>query len=249
MVLFRVHLVCLLMALPVLAQQGPRGVALTHIHVNSADPEAAIRFWTDVLGTSTYTQGEQHGVSMLGGVILFSKGTVSGPSDGSALLHIGLRAPDVQPFAAKVAKTSYKGKIQSAPTGDTLLIEGPDGVQIEVAENSDMYTSLEFGHVHLQGPKPAEMQAWYAKNLGARAGEELTSRLGGATVVFSGAAQVAPTKGRAVDHISVETRDLATLTKTLTAAGIQLEMVSGAKVPTGFLTDPWGTLIEVTEVQ
>lgn len=240
----------MLMTLPALAQPGPRGVTMTHIHVNSADPESAIKLWTGVLGTSTYSQGDQNGVSMLGAVILFSKSAVSGPSDGSAILHIGLRAPDVQPFAARVAKTPYKSKTQSAPTGDTLLIEGPDGVQIEVAENSDMYTSLEFGHVHLQGPKPAEMQAWYAKNLGARpSGEDLSSRLGGATVVFSEAAQVAPTKGRAVDHIAVETRDLATLTKTLAAAGVKLEPVAGAKVPTAFLTDPWGTLIEVTEAQ
>lgn len=249
MVLFRVLPVCLLMVLPVLAQQGPRGVTLTHIHVNSADPETAIKFWSGVLGTSTYSQGDQNGVSMLGAVILFSKGAVSGPSEGSSILHIGLHVPDVQKFAEKLATTSYKGKTQSSPTGDTLLIEGPDGVQIELAENSDMYTSLEFGHLHLQGPKPADMQAWYTKNLGARPGEELSSRLGGAAVVFSEAASVAPTKGRAVDHISVETRDIAALTKTLAVAGVALEPVAGAKVPTAFLADPWGTRIEVTEAQ
>lgn len=245
MVLNRVIAACFLMVLPALAQPGRGGPSLTHIHVNSADPDAAISFWTGVLGTSTYSQGEQRGVSMLGGVILFSKSAVSGPSAGSAILHIGLRVPDVQLFLAKTAKTPFKSKTLSTPEGDTLLIEGPDGVQIELAENSDMYTSLDFGHVHLQSPKVAEMQAWYAKYLGARPGaDELSSRLGGAAVVFSAAETVVPTRGRAIDHLTLETRDLAGLRQALEGGGTS---VDASKAPAIWFTDPWGTRIEVTQ--
>ncbi len=233
------------MVLPVLAQPGRGGVVMTHVHLNSADPEAAIAFWTGTLAASGYSTGSMTGITMQGGVVLFSKAAPTGPSAGSAIEHIGIRVPDFEPLMTRLAKTSYKS---SRPTpGGPLLIEGPDGVRIEVAEDSDMYTVVEFGHVHVAGPKAAEGPAWYTANLGARPGGDDTSVRIGGQVFFSKADSAAPTKGRAVDHISVETRDLAALTKKLSDAGIKLEATDKPTVK--LLTDPSGVLIEVSEAQ
>ena len=59
------------------------------------------------------------------------------------------------------------------------------------------------------------------------------------------------TKGRALDHIGFEVKDLEGFCKTLEANGIKLD-TPYRKVPqmgfaVAFLTDPWGTRIELTE--
>ncbi len=60
----------------------------------------------------------------------------------------------------------------------------------------------------------------------------------------------APTRGRRLDHIGFEIANLEAFCKTLEAAGIELDRPY-AKLPSGFglafLTDPWGTYIELTE--
>ena len=60
-----------------------------------------------------------------------------------------------------------------------------------------------------------------------------------------------PTKGRSLDHIGFEVTDLEAFVSTLSAKGISLEapirQVPNTKVKIAFLTDPWGTYIELTE--
>ena len=59
-----------------------------------------------------------------------------------------------------------------------------------------------------------------------------------------------PTKGRALDHIVFEIRNLQAFSKKLEASGIKLDAPYKV-LPTGlanaFVTDPWGTNIELTE--
>jgi extradiol dioxygenase family protein len=54
-----------------------------------------------------------------------------------------------------------------------------------------------------------------------------------------------------LDHIGFEVQDLEAFTKKLEAAGVKFD-VSYRKIPAlglslAFLTDPWGTYIELTE--
>jgi extradiol dioxygenase family protein len=59
------------------------------------------------------------------------------------------------------------------------------------------------------------------------------------------------TKGRALDHIGFEIRDLAQFVARLEAAGVKIEApirkAGNGKTSIAFLTDPWGTYIELTE--
>jgi extradiol dioxygenase family protein len=59
------------------------------------------------------------------------------------------------------------------------------------------------------------------------------------------------TKGRALDHIGFEVQNLEAFTKQLEEMGIPFDLPYTA-IPTldlgiAFLTDPWGTYIELTE--
>ena len=58
------------------------------------------------------------------------------------------------------------------------------------------------------------------------------------------------TRGRTLDHVGFEVKDLEAFCRRLVAAGITLERpyAMGADgVATALLTDPWGTSLELTE--
>ena len=76
--------------------------------------------------------------------------------------------------------------------------------------------------------------------------------LGGETVTFSPAdRKLAPTKGRALDHIGFEVDGLEALCKKLEAEGFTFESpyerIPERKIAHATLIDPWGTQIEFTE--
>ncbi len=60
----------------------------------------------------------------------------------------------------------------------------------------------------------------------------------------------APTTGRMLDHIGFEVTNLELFCRALEAKGVTFEVPytqSTAGIGTAFLTDPWGTSIELTE--
>jgi catechol 2,3-dioxygenase-like lactoylglutathione lyase family enzyme len=100
------------------------------------------------------------------------------------------------------------------------------------------------------------MQAWYAKVFGARpragGGAFVSADLPGVALNFTPSPEaVAGTRGRAIDHIGFEVDNLETFCKALEAQGIKID-VSYRQVPQtqmwiAFITDPWGTSIELSE--
>jgi predicted enzyme related to lactoylglutathione lyase len=62
---------------------------------------------------------------------------------------------------------------------------------------------------------------------------------------------VAGTQGRAIDHIGFEVKNLEAFTKKLEAQGITLaspyRQVPALGISIAFITDPWGTYIELTD--
>jgi hypothetical protein len=75
--------------------------------------------------------------------------------------------------------------------------------------------------------------------------------LPGINLNFSAASgPAAPTKGRMLDHIGFEVENLEAFCKALETEGIVFDRPY-SKLPSGlglaFLTDPWGTYIELTE--
>jgi catechol 2,3-dioxygenase-like lactoylglutathione lyase family enzyme len=249
--LIRIISVWLLAALPAAAQRGTPNVTFGNIVINSADPAKSVAFWVDVIGMSTWSRGSLNGVSTLGALFLITPAAPSGPSAGSAIDHIGFKVPDLQAFVDKLAKTSYKS---FRPTGDQLMIDGPDGVRVELAEDSSMYAPVEFDHIHFYTTRPADLQAWYAKVFGARPGgadQPNTSSISGVRLAVAHAESVSPTAGRAIDRIAFDIRNLESFCKKLAADGIKFDspyqVLPDLKISAAFLTDPAGARIELTE--
>ncbi len=234
-------------------QRGERNVTVAAIHLNSADPDAAIAFWKDVIGASTYRYESLNGVSTLGATLLFSKKPPSGPTAGSAIDHLALKVPDLQPFVDKLAKTPYKA---THPKGadDRLIFDGPDGVRVELMEDNSMYAPLEFNHIHYHSAQPKETAEWYAKNLSGRPGQDDDAdsvQFPGAKLTFTQAASVAPTAGRAIDYVVFEVKGLDELCKKLAANGVKFDSAAQAmpevKARVALLADPSGAGIELME--
>ena len=60
-----------------------------------------------------------------------------------------------------------------------------------------------------------------------------------------------PTKGRSLDHIGFEVKSLDEFAKKFEASGMKFDspprQLPNSQIKVAFLTDPWGTYIELTE--
>jgi catechol 2,3-dioxygenase-like lactoylglutathione lyase family enzyme len=139
---------------------------------------------------------------------------------------------------------------------DQAFVVTPDGVRIEILEDKTQSIAIRHEHVHLSVPE-AEIpnaQAWYAKTFGGKAG----TRNGAPVVDIPGAqfrfaradAKQAGTRGRVLDHIGVDVKDHGAFVKKIEAEGIKLDepvRKSAAGNTITYITDPWGTRIEIVE--
>jgi catechol 2,3-dioxygenase-like lactoylglutathione lyase family enzyme len=250
--------VALLAPLPAFAQlaaPNAAGVAIGHIHINAADVDAQTRFWTTVGGK--IVQREKITMVQFPGIyILLRKQDPTGGSVGSAINHFGFFVRD---FAGSVAKWQAAGltwdPVKNPQVGQGFLT-GPDGVRVEIYENTSIPTPLQMHHIHLFVTNPLEAQAWYVQTFGATAGKRAqydTANVPGSEITLAKAdALQAPTKGRSVDHMGFEVKNIDAFVAKLQAAGIKTDAAvrnsanaSGLRIV--YVTDPWGTEIEITE--
>jgi catechol 2,3-dioxygenase-like lactoylglutathione lyase family enzyme len=129
-------------------------------------------------------------------------------------------------------------------------------LRVEILEDKSQTIPIRHHHVHFYVPASVipEMQAWYAKHFAATPGMRgrfQAADIPGANLTFTQTdAATLPTKGRILDHIGFDVKDLAAFAKKLEADGIKLDQPivaqpSGSKLT--FIHDPWGTSIELNE--
>ena len=246
-----------------LADPGSVGVAMGHVHLAVQDIEATKKFWIAVGGTPASKLGANEVVKFPGVLVLIRKamdppaGTV-----GSVVNHIGFLVPNV---AATRAKWQAAGLMMEPPNpanAKQIYVHTPDDlVRIEILEDAMQTEPIKFHHVHFfvadaGGTNSVlAMQAWYAKTFGAKPGKRgqfEAADLPGVNLTFAKSdTPTVGTKGRALDHIGFEIKDLKAFCKKAEAAGIKLDMPYTPRPDLGialaFITDPWGTYIELNE--
>ena len=135
------------------------------------------------------------------------------------------------------------------------FVMGPDDLKVELVEVKGQKEPIANHHLHFASPQDTDMQAWYIKVFGASNGAPgapvLSAAMPGVNLAFNKtAAPVVGTQGRAVDHIGFEIKNLPAFLKKVEAMGIKptnVRDVPEMDVSIGFITDPWGTYIELTE--
>ena len=232
-------------------------VSNSHIHLFSKDPEAQRHFWVDILGATARSMGpDRDGYTLPKVLVIVDKGNPSAGTEGSIVNHVGFRVRDMKDVLAKVEAQHYTIQVVN-PNRDNptqAFFVGPDQLRVELLAGPNLTTVSENHQVHFFTPDPEGMQKWYVSNFSAKPqsfGKVKMATLPGVMLIFSPTDMpVAGTKGRVLDHIGFEVKDLEDFCKTLQANGIQLD-TPYRKVPQGFavafLTDPWGTRIELTE--
>ncbi|MGP0075621.1 MAG: VOC family protein [Bryobacteraceae bacterium] len=233
-------------------------VSNSHIHLFTKDPEVQRHFWVDVMGATAAKMGpDRDGYTLPKVLVIVDKGNPTAGTEGSIVNHVGFRVRDMKDILDKVAAQHFTIQVTNPnkdnPTQAFFL--GPDDIRIELLAGPNLTTVSENHQVHFFTPDVDAMQKWYVANFGAAPqslGKARLANLPGVALIFSPTdTPVTGTKGRALDHIGFEVKDLESFCKTLEANGVKLD-TPYRKVPrmgfaVAFLTDPWGTRIELTE--
>ena len=230
------------------------GVAMGHLHLLVSDPEAHRKIWVDVLGARPFKKGNAEFLLLPDVVIAFRKGTPSGGSDDSIVNHLGFQVQDVEAVKRKLTAAGLQ-IVKVMPDTKQAFIMFPDKIKVEFSQIEGLKVPIAHHHIHFFTPQVEEMRAWYAKMFGAIPGKRLrfqTADLPGVNLSFSPSeTPVAPSKGRGIDHVGFEVRNLEAFCKKMEAAGVKFD-VPFRKVPAldlsiAFFTDPWGAYVELTE--
>jgi catechol 2,3-dioxygenase-like lactoylglutathione lyase family enzyme len=253
------------------AREGP--VVYGHHHVNATNVAAHAKFLVDALGGVPITMAGRQIVKFPNVLVFLREQTPTGGSVGTTADHLGLAVPELRPVIDKLKAGGYRmitrdsvpadwavtDDITSNPSGGRPIafVLGPDGFKVELVQVADRTAETALQHVHFFGPERDAMRAWYVKVFGATEGASapgarfLTAALPGVSLNFSAApAPVVGTKGRVVDHVGFEIDDLPGFLRKLEAMGITAENVRDVPdlaIAIAFITDPWGTSIELTE--
>jgi len=235
-----------------LAPPNAAGVANGHLHLRARDTAAQTRFWTGGLGATAIKVGNFDVIKMPGTLILIQKGEPSGGTVGSVVGHLGFKVRDMRATLDRLRALGIKVPDEA---GKQAMLMGPEDVQVELTEDLAMTAPVAFHHIHWYDGDVKATQAWYVKTFGAvpgKRGNFDAADVPGANLTFSeAAAAVTPAKGRALDHIGFEVKNLEAFCKKLEASGVKLDVayrkIASLNIGLAFLTDPWGTYIELTE--
>jgi len=228
------------------------GVAMGHYHLNVRDPELHRAFWT-TLGGSPVKLGDMDVIKFPDVLVLYRKADPTGGTDGSVIGHIGFRVKDLR---ASLERWRAAGlKVLPGASPHQAFVISPDDIRVEITEDTSMDAPIANHHIHFYTSSVDDTKAWYVKMFGAKPGKRgpfEAADLPGVNLTFSQASgPVAPTKGRALDHIGFEVKDLEAFCKKLETAGVKFDMpyrkIPALGISIAFLTDPWGTYIELTE--
>jgi catechol 2,3-dioxygenase-like lactoylglutathione lyase family enzyme len=238
-----------------LAAPGPSGVVMGHLHLATKDMDASRRFWT-ALGGVPVQNGQLQLIQLPGTFVMLRQSQqTTGGTEGSTVERVMLRvrASDMPQLVEKLE--------QATGSKFTALLTSPEGVTIEIREGApSQETAIRMERLDFRTVSPVETRDWYAKTFGATstvlAGaavpQTYIAQLPGLSMYFTKAdAAPAGTRGRGLDHIGFEVKNLEEFCKKLEAAGQKFDRPYGrlpnSTTAIAFLTDPWGTYIELTE--
>lgn len=267
------------MAAQLLNKEAP--VVVGHYHLNVSSIDEHKRFFVDTLGGTAIKFGRDNvDVIKFPDVFVFLREQKpTGPSRGTAFDHLGFAVPNVPAVVAKIKENGFQLTVGREPVpgapppaegqggsgaGIAYLL-GPDGVKIEIVTNREPNAPpIKHHHVHFINKQYVEMQQWYMKAFDATLRPGQTDFFIGADLPGVGymlnffrwegdqGVTHAPTRGRVVDHVGFEVKNLEEFCKRLEAKGIKLtepyRRVPGLNnIGTATITDPWGVSIELTE--
>ena len=259
-----VFLACCHPAVGQLLPPNSVGMTMGHVHLNVRSVEAHRKFWVEQIGAKTFRLGKWEGVSVPGLIVLFRQQEPTGPVTGEVINHMGLKVKKLSDLLAIFEKFGSKTegvRIGRENTPQTYVV-APDEFRIELVEDPSLSVPVISHHLHYFLAEPVAVKKWYTENLllkPAMRGPYESGEMPGMSLTFAplptntknGSVPTVATKGRSLDHIGFEVKNLEAYCKQLEAKGIQFDTpyrkLPDMPLAVAFLTDPWGATIELTE--
>ena len=261
-------------ALAQLIATGP--VTNGHHHFNAGDIDEHMRFWVDTLGGKAGTFANGSPIVLFPNALIFMRDQApDGGMIGSTVNHVAFSVHDLRGTVDRIKAAGYPMITESeAPAGVEVVddigivggdgpvtgiayVLGPDGIKVEILETPAQEAPIASHHIHFFGEDAEAMRAWYVDTFGAVPREGSVNGIIGADLpglglsFTGGVSGVDGTEGRVLDHIGFEIDGLEAFTRELEARGIALDVpyrkVDALGLAIAFVTDPWGTSIELTE--
>jgi catechol 2,3-dioxygenase-like lactoylglutathione lyase family enzyme len=257
-----------------LAAPNAAGVAMGHLHYTVRDVAANRDFWVRLGGTAIAVRSPGDAVKFADVLVLLTQGEYTGNSEAAVLNHIAFR---VRTFAEVEAAGFTIKRLEAYPGVAYIYTPEDERVEIfenaalnltftqepgfndaaAQRHNRPITVPAIFHHAHLYLPDEgtvAEAKAWYTRMFGGIPGKRSTyeaTDLPGVNFNFSvRPPPTSPTKGRMLDHIGFEVVGLEAFCRRLEGMGVRFDSPysSGSSgIASAFLTDPWGTQLELTE--
>jgi catechol 2,3-dioxygenase-like lactoylglutathione lyase family enzyme len=248
-----------------LAPPNDAGVTMGHLHLVVKDVAAQQDFWVSMLGGKLVRTGDAPMIQFPGVYVILRKGEPVGPPAGSIVDHFGFVAKDLAALRARWQAVGLKFDQSENPNSG--YINGPEGIRLEVFGDPSLAVPVQMNHIHFFATDIPATKAWYAKTFGGVPGQRAcvscvsaprmieTTDLPGTNLSFNQAGNqgkdIVGTKGRVLDHIGFDVMNLVEFAAKLEAQGVKLDIpvrqIPNSKTKIAFLTDPWGTYIELTE--
>jgi len=255
------------------AAPNAAGVSMGHLHYHVSDVEANKNFWI-AMGGVPGKFGTTEIVKLPDLLIFLTKAEATGNTVGSAVSHVAFKSKDLNQLKANLtaAGAKYEANYVLTPTGDRLELfqelSGPNvkftpdpGHGDAAAHRHSLPMAGPIGthhlHIYLPEGEAEKGKDWYVRMFGGVPGTRGTNNykavdLPGMNMNFlgdPGFKMQKPIKGTTMDHIGFEVVNLEAFCKALEAKGVTLDVPYGKRggLATAFLTDPWGTYIELTE--
>ena len=251
------------------AKDGP--VVYGHHHLNVTSISEHKKFWADTLGGTAIKIGASEVVKFPNVLVFLTQRAPSGGTKGTTMNHVGFQVPDARAVVNKLRAAGYpivtRAELPAVyeendglgfiPDQNTYIAftMGPDDIKVEFIENKGAMLPIALHHLHFAAPNVNDMRAWYVKALGAKAGKRGSfeaADLPGVNLTYSPASErVRGTKGRVLDHIGFEVKDLEAFCRKLEGMGIKLDgaytKLPAMNIAFAIVADPWGTYVELTE--
>ena len=226
--------------------------------MNVSDVDAHTRIWTEHFGGRTLDFDLVRTISLPNTIIMLNESEPSGGTQGSSLDHFGFSVPDVGAFLERWRADGLEVENEFQGFGDIpqAYLRLPDGIRVELEQVPSLQVPAVPYHVHVYTEgDPDELLDWFVQRFSMSARERgfnpFTADVPGMNVSFSPSEEsVAPSRGRAVDHIGFEIDGLEDFTRRLAQQGVDFDIeyrVLDGGLALAFFTDASGTRWELTE--
>lgn len=227
--------------------------------MNVTDLDAHTRIWTEHFGGQVVDFDLVRTISLPNTIIMLNERPPTGGTQGSSLDHFGFSVPDVAAFLERWRAAGLEVESEFEGFGDLpqAYLRLPDGIRVELEEVPSLEVPAVPYHVHVYTDgDPEALRDWFMERFSMTPRERgfnpFTADVPGMNVSFSPSEEaLAPTRGRAVDHVGFEIEGLEAFVQKLAAEGVvfdlEYQILEEVGAGIAFFTDASGTFWELSE--